>query len=352
MKDNKFIIFLVGGLLLILLLGYSATYSVRFNEVAIVTTFGDAEDSSVQTKPGLHFKLPAPIQAVRTIDRRLQIVDSRLETQATSDGLQVVVQAFVFWRVDDSSPALIRQFNDSYPTMEAARDDIERRMRTAVSALSEYAFTDLIGPDNKLKAAEAAIRARLQGGSSGGSLAAMGIVIDQVGLSQVLLPVATTKAVIERMQAERIARAEEVRNRAGAEASSITANANLIATRIRQHADRLANEIRSRGDMLATAPLNVMDEEPELAMLLMWIDALKATTAGTSTFFLPPNMAPWHVLNVSDPASSSGVPMPAERLGPPSVGGGAEADAVNTPASTITARDENSASSGKAPEGQ
>ena len=322
MKSNKLIVVLIGLVLLVSLLAFSMSYSLRFNEVAIITTFGDAESAeSVQTSPGLHFKWPAPIQSTKKYDRRMQLVSTRLETQATRDGLQVVTQAFVLWRIDDSQPTNVLQFNDAVGSMDQANTMIEQRMRSAVSALSEYDFLDLIGENNKLAEAETAIGDRLMGGGSGDSLslAQLGIKIEKVGLSQVLLPVGTSKAVIERMQTERLSRAEQVRNQAASEAAAIESNAAQIATRIRSQADRLANQIRARGDQLASEAIGVMNEEPQLALLLIWLDALEQTTVGTSTFIMPPTVAPWHLLDLQNENLSGSVPQPDGRITAPGV---------------------------------
>ncbi len=49
---------LIGAGLLVLLVLFSSTYTVRYHELAIKTRFGKIRGDSVQTEAGLHFQLP------------------------------------------------------------------------------------------------------------------------------------------------------------------------------------------------------------------------------------------------------------------------------------------------------
>src|ERR1043165_1762196 len=86
---------------LIALLAFTVTYTVRFTEAAVVTTFGKADQSDVHAKPGLGVKWPYPIQSVTTYDTRVRVVTSKFEQMATADARQVVVETFCTWRVKD-----------------------------------------------------------------------------------------------------------------------------------------------------------------------------------------------------------------------------------------------------------
>ena len=83
--------FALGLAILLVLVLYSTTYTVNFHEFAIRTRFG--VPAGVERSAGLHFKYPFFIDTVTKLDRRMQIVESPLQTVQTSDGLQVVVRA-------------------------------------------------------------------------------------------------------------------------------------------------------------------------------------------------------------------------------------------------------------------
>ena len=58
---NSFTI-LMGAVIAAALLSYMFLYQVRYDQVAVRTTFDKADDEgSVQTDPGLKFRLPWPI---------------------------------------------------------------------------------------------------------------------------------------------------------------------------------------------------------------------------------------------------------------------------------------------------
>ena len=118
----------VGLLLLVLLVLFSTTYTVRFHEVAVKTTFGKEE--TVQDDPGVHFRYPLFIDRVTTYDKRVQLVETPLVETPTVDGQSVMVRAFLMWRVD---PDNVLRFAQSYPDqMSDADRPLREQLQTAV----------------------------------------------------------------------------------------------------------------------------------------------------------------------------------------------------------------------------
>ena len=70
---NKAFAISVGILLLVVLVLFSTTYTVRFSEVAVRTTFGKTSTASVQSEPGIHFRFPLFADRVTTYDTRVQL---------------------------------------------------------------------------------------------------------------------------------------------------------------------------------------------------------------------------------------------------------------------------------------
>lgn len=336
---NKSFTIVVGIAVLLGLAIYFMTYSVPYNQVAVVTTFAkvdrDRPERNVVQEPGIRFKLPPPFQSVRKIDQRLQLVDTRLDTRATRDQLQVIVQAFLLWKVDDSSAGGVVNFYESYRgDTDAASADLEQRLRTAMAALSSFDFEDLVGPNNRLEAVEQAILDQLNvGDGASRGLASLGIQPVSVGLSQVLLPAETARTVVQRMQQERRVLAEIERSKGEAEFQRIRSDATQKSQRIRQYAETLANRIRVEGDRRATAAIAGLSEEPDLAIFLIWLDALEEIASRNSTFVMPTDMAPVHLLNIA--SAGSGVPKPVRSIqefvaqGDPAAVGAANRFAMN-----------------------
>jgi membrane protease subunit HflC len=301
----------IAALVLFALLAlFTTTYTVRFNEVAIRTTFGKVGAGSVIDSPGLHFKLPAPAQRVTRLDTRLQLLETPFETVPTTDGQQVVVRAFLLWQVDTREDGPLT-YAKKYPSGDPAETNglIGARVLTAVrTALSRYQFADLVGAQSNLPAAEDSILAELA------SLRDDGISPVTVGISQVVLPPATTTAVLRRMEAQAKVLALAERQKGQSEATNILSAANSKADRILSFASVLAEEIRSKGGERAAEYLSAMAQDEEFAIFLIWVDTLRAAFSKYTTIILPATIEPAHLLNPNVKLSPSGIPVPDEPL--------------------------------------
>ena len=58
------------AVMLVVICGILGSYQLSVNEVAVVTTFGKPK---VEERPGLHARLPWPLQKVVKLDRRQQL---------------------------------------------------------------------------------------------------------------------------------------------------------------------------------------------------------------------------------------------------------------------------------------
>ena len=289
---NRAIAVVIGLLLLVMLVLFSTTYTVRFHEVAVKTTFGKTGEDSVQRKPGLHFRIPFFADKVTTYDTRTQLVQTPLVEVPTADGQSVVVRAFLMWKIDADN---LLTFFGSFPeSMEDADSVLRDQLQTAVKAgLGRYAFDDLIGAGSRLHRAEQDIRDQLA------SLGAMGIDPVTVGISQVLLPAKTTRAVLERMRATRQRLTETERTKGRSDAVGIQSEAKSDVDKLRAFADRRAEEIRGIGEARAAEYIEQMNVNPELAIFLVDLEALKASLESYTTVFLSDQQAPFHLLNQS-----------------------------------------------------
>ena len=92
---NTIFAVVVGVLLLAALLLFSTTYTVRFNEVAVRTTFGKTSTASVQSRPGVHFRYPLFADRVTKYDTRMQLraCGGRRPDQSPRDGGQGIAGA-------------------------------------------------------------------------------------------------------------------------------------------------------------------------------------------------------------------------------------------------------------------
>lgn len=290
---SKLIAIIVGFLLLASLVLFTTTYTVSFHEVAIKTRFGK-ENSVVrgETDAGLHFKLPFFIDRTVNFDTRLQLLESPLETIQTADGQQIVVRAFLMWRVDTAGDGPLA-FDRSYDSTKQAGRLLLDQFRDSLSVLSKYSFNELVGGrEGRLAEAEAALLDQMM------SVRGNGILPVTAGVSQLLLPPKTTTAVLSRMYQTRQNLSEAERFKGQAEAERIRSEAKTMAETIRAFAELRAEEIRAEGNEKAREYLEKLREDEEFAIYLVHLDALAQMLDKTTTLVVPTNLAPFDLMNL------------------------------------------------------
>jgi regulator of protease activity HflC (stomatin/prohibitin superfamily) len=139
-----------------------------------------------------------------------------------------------------------------------------------------------------------------------------GIEPVSVGISQVVLPPKTSVAVLRRMAAvqETLANLEE--SKGNSEAEAIKSQAASSADTIRNFAAQWAAEIEALGNEESTRYYQLMKQEADLAIFLAWLDTLKGSLSGSTTFVTDLNRAPFHLLDLNEAGQSAGIPQPRE----------------------------------------
>lgn len=301
------------AVVLLALIAFSVTYTVRFTEAAVLTTFGAAEEgSSVKREPGLKFKLPYPIQSVTKYDTRLRTLSLRMEAQQTADRRQVIIESFAFWHVSDPLKFFQRFSNagerseDHYKAAETA---LIANLRSSSGVVSQYTMTDLFGSTtsgsaiSKLPELEQRIASAVRStadNKTGLALADYGIVVDDVGISRLVLPEEVTKAVFDRMKAARSKITAETESVGQSQAEAIRATADADARKITQFAERLAQNIRSQGDQEAVPFYARMQQNPQLAVYLEELTFIRnAFSNKGATIVVPSDLPGFRMLSPS-----------------------------------------------------
>lgn len=300
---NKTIAVVVGVMLLVMLLLFSATYTVRYHEVAIKTRFGKIGENSVQKDPGLHFRLPLFAENVVKYDTRMQILESPLKTVATADDQQIMVRAFLMWKVDLDN---VEAFYRSFKSIREANELIKGHLSTSLEQkIKGYAFGDLVGVDSRLPDAEQAILEELEF-----SVAALGVHSVSLGISQIVLPAKTSKAVLTRMQSSRDTLRDTEHDKGSSEAAGIRSEADTLVDKLLSFGSQRAEEIKASANEKAAAYLKEMNQDVELATFLLWIETLEKGLNNYVTIFSTDEFAPWHLLNLRQMGESEIIPKP------------------------------------------
>ena len=275
------------------ILAFTMAYTVRFNEVAVKTTFGRAGPESVVTEPGLKFKWPYPAQQIIKYDKRLRVIETRSETQLTEDEFQIVAVSFLTYRVSDPLVFFQRFGNAgdrSIDHFRRAEDVIRDRLRSAMGEVSKYRMDELFTPErgqSKLGDLEGRVFEQLATTGEGGqSLSDYGIEVEGVGISRIRLPEETTKTVMDRMAANRDKLSKELESSGQSQARSIIARAESDATKIREFAIRRAKEIEARGEREAAPYLQAQQANADLAVFLQKLELMREAMAKRITLIL------------------------------------------------------------------
>jgi len=277
---NSFTI-LMGAVIAAALLSYMFLYQVRYDQVAVRTTFDKADAGSVQTEPGLKFRLPWPINKVTHYSKRLQLLEDTVEELQTADGKSVIVKTYLTWRIENPL--------DFYVTLKdpaEAQRQLSSRLREIRGLISRYRLDELVNLDkNAIKLAEIEDQAKA---SLEKSLAqsGYGLKVESVGIYKIVLPESTTQKVFETMITTRERLSENALQEGQAQASAIRSEAESARERILAFAERRAQTIRSKGDREASKEYESFAANEDFAVFLRKVEALKKMLDHNTTFVL------------------------------------------------------------------
>jgi modulator of FtsH protease HflC len=296
---NK-LIFLVAVAVAAVLLVYMVMFQVRYDQVAVRTTWDKAiaptrdaqgnidpdNPGSLILEPGYGFKLPTPIQKVRVYSKKIQILEDQSSQITTADDYTVIVKLYLAWRIEDPYAFFVQ-----LKTEEKARDNLASMLSELKSVVSTYNFDQLVNTDpDKIKLEEIEqkgleqLRRKLDAINPG-----YGIKLEQVGIRRIVLPEDTTQKVFERMSKTRELLAERARSEGNAEAENIVSQAEAAKSRILAFAQRRAQAIRDEGNREAAQYFSAFREDPDFAIFQRQIEALQKMLAHNTTFILDAN---------------------------------------------------------------
>ncbi|WP_428387502.1 protease modulator HflC [Mucisphaera sp.] len=274
---------IIAAVVVIVLLIYTFSYSVRYDEVAVVTFFDRVvdEENDVVRDPGIRFKWPIPVNRVYKFSTKLQVLEDQLEEFQTADGYAVIVKTDLVWRIEDPLA-----FFRSLRTVEQAEEQLNPLIRELTAVVSQYRFDQLVNNDPAqlaLGEIEDAAAQELRNKLAGLDY---GIAIERVSFRRLTLPESTTEKVFERMRTTRQALAEKARAEGRARASTIRSDAESARDRILAFAQRRAEGIRSEGLQEAASYYEAFAQNEELAIFLNTMESLREILANNTKFLL------------------------------------------------------------------
>jgi len=263
---NRIVTILVAGFIALMLLS-STVFVVDQRKFAIVFALGEVKQ--VINQPGLHFKLPPPFQNVIYLDKRILTMDSaEADRFITAEKMNILVDSFVKWRIVDP-----RLYFVSFGGEEnRARDRLAQIVKAALNEeITKRTVREVISGQRgqtmegiRVKVSEEAKR--------------IGVQVVDVRLKRVDYVEQINNSVYERMKAERVRVANELRSTGAAESEKIRADADKQRTVILAEAYREAEKIRGEGDAKASGIYaEAFGRNPEFYKFYRSLEAYRAS---------------------------------------------------------------------------
>ena len=264
-------------------------FILREGDCAVLTRMGKPERAL--TEAGLYRRWPWPVHRVHRYDARIHTLQGAFEETLTHDGKNVLVGMYCGWRIAD--PVAFLERLGSVERAESSLDGLLRTHKNA--ALGQIAFNQLVNTDAAALRHDTIERAVLDA-MQPEAARRYGIEVAFVGIRQVGLPEAISLSVFERMRAERQELAERYRSEGEAEALRIRATAESERDQKLARAEADARRLRAEGEAEAAKHYAVFAQDPDLALFLRKLDALRDTIGEKATLVLSADTEPFDLL--------------------------------------------------------
>jgi membrane protease subunit HflC len=300
MKKNALTI-IIASILLVIFVLLLFTFQVRQSEVVVVSTFLKPTDTI--TNAGLYVKWPWPVQSINRFDQRVQTFEDKFSETYLADQSIMNASVYIGWRISDA-----KAFFPKFPGGSAllAQRQLENIVRSAkLESIGRHHLDDFVNSDpTKLKFddIEKEIQASVQAQLTQNNY---GISIEFLGIKRIGLPESVTTSVFDRMKAERNKYVADAQSQGDAQAAKIKSAADRKAADLIADATADATRIQGAGEAEAAKLLGVFQQNPQLAVFELQLDALKNSMNQKSTLIFDERWSPFSLFQ-NLPASSTG----------------------------------------------
>ena len=284
----------VGSLALLAIIFSATGIVVGEGQTALITRFGRPVRAA--TEPGLHWKLPWPIDSASLLDMRRRVYETGHTEMLTRDKKNIIARTFVVWRIGD--PLTFTQAVGAEAGAEAKLDGL--LTNAAIGTLGEHDLSALVSTNpGDLQVDQ--IESEFLAATAPVAFRNYGVTIEQVRLERITLPEENVTAVFEQMSAERRQFAAKFQAEGEREASRIRSEAELEAARIR--AKGAEEEAHIRGESAAQVAKIYADAhrtDPDLYRLTRSLDSLDKLVTGNTSLILRTDSEPFSLLQSKD----------------------------------------------------
>jgi len=231
---RSFFAFLFSLLVLAGVALYASAFIVHQNDQALVLRFGSPQQ--VITAPGLNWKFPF-VDTVEYFDRRIRELNTNEQEVIAADQQRLRVDAYSRFRV--TNPL---QFYQNIRSFERVRDVVGPLVESSIrSVLGSATLQEIV--QDKREPLMRSIKKQVNDETKG-----YGLEIVDVRLKRTNLPKENLDKVYERMKADRVREATELRAQGEAEKNRISADAEREVTVIKAEATKKSDQLRGEGE--------------------------------------------------------------------------------------------------------
>ena len=269
-------LYLLGGFILVVIVLNMVLFTVDMTEQAVILQFG----KFVRTvrEPGLHAKLPYPIQTVRFLDKRILEYDTEPREIVTGDKKTLVIDNYARWRITDPLLFIKNVVNEA--GAQTRLDDIVYSVLRA--DLGKHELEEIV---SKRSGIMSRVSRQCSEKTKG-----FGIEIINVRIKRADLPAENERAVFERMEAERSRKAKKYRSEGKQKAMEIEAKTDRERTVILANAYEKSKAIEGEGDAKATEIYaKAFSQDPEFYQFWRTLQAYKKTVDNRTTLVIGPD---------------------------------------------------------------
>lgn len=230
-------------------------YTVDRSEYVYLTTLGAHAatwDGAKQDEAGLHVRWPWPIQDLRRVDRRLQVLElpgiEQLTRDAQRDAVDrtLTIDAYMLWRVADGAGVdrLLRSAGD----LDSARNLLGQRLASSLgAACGKLQMDDLVNAKEpeRVRREREKLRGELLASLGKSALEEYGVEVVDIRLRRVSYPGQVRQAIFDRIISERERKAAEYQSQGEQESAKIRADADREIGQMRGKAE--AEAVRMKG---------------------------------------------------------------------------------------------------------
>ncbi len=287
MKNIAITIFI---LFIVVVLGLQLiSFQVREIETAMVTTFG--KPTREIKEPGFYLKWPLPIERVYKFDSRMRVFEGDLGETTTKGTDPIIVNTYIVWKIAEP----LEYFNAVGTIKEAENKLLSRLTDVQNKIIGQHDFSEFVNSDPDQIRLEQ-IQEQMLADLKQSVIKDYGIEIKALGIKQLKVSKDVTKDVFGRMRSDKNRQTLATISQGQAEAKKIMTDADSKKIELLAAAEARAKAIRGKGDAEAAQYYKMLEADPELAMFLSNVEALKKILKKRTTIVLSADSEPFKLL--------------------------------------------------------